>query len=155
LYYIFYVNRLTSPGRLTKNTAMGAIDVTLVSDDSNGGQRLRQVLSTVGDLAVGCVLSFGPELPDALSHHGGELVVVYTQGSLETGLRLLDAVRDADLGPMRSGSSSLASPTNRASRPRHCAVAHADMCWVPSPRRNWGTLWRCSPGWSRSPRTPG
>jgi DNA-binding NarL/FixJ family response regulator len=73
---------------------MTAVGVTLVSDGSDGGYRLHQVLSTVSDLAVDCVLAFGPGLPEALSRRDSELVVVYTPGRAETGLRLLDAVRD-------------------------------------------------------------
>jgi DNA-binding NarL/FixJ family response regulator len=73
-----------------------AVGVTLVSDGSVGAQRLHQVLTTAGDLTVNCVLAFGPELPEALSHFAGELVVVYAPGAAETGLRLLDAVHDTD-----------------------------------------------------------
>jgi DNA-binding NarL/FixJ family response regulator len=75
---------------------MTAVSVTLVSDSSDSGHRLHQVLSTVDDLAVDCVLAFGPGLPEALSRRDGKLVVVYTPGQAETGLRLLDAVRDCD-----------------------------------------------------------
>jgi DNA-binding NarL/FixJ family response regulator len=74
---------------------MTVVGVTLVSDGSIGGQRLHQVLTTAGDLTVICVLTFGPELPEALSRCGG-LAVVYAPGGPETGLRLLDAVHDAD-----------------------------------------------------------
>ena len=77
---------------------MPTVGVTLVSDGSVGGQRLHRVLTTAGDLTVNCVLAFGPELPGALSHCGGELVVVYAPGGAETGLRLLDAVHDTDRG---------------------------------------------------------
>jgi DNA-binding NarL/FixJ family response regulator len=56
------------------------------------------VLSTVGNLAVDCVLAFGPDLPEALSRRGSELVVAYTPGRAETGLRLLDAVRGPGRG---------------------------------------------------------
>jgi DNA-binding NarL/FixJ family response regulator len=75
-------------------TPVTAVGVTLVSDGSDGGRRLYQVLSTVGDLAVDCVLAFGPDLPEALSRRDSDLAVVYTPGRAESGLRLLDAVRD-------------------------------------------------------------
>jgi DNA-binding NarL/FixJ family response regulator len=75
---------------------MPAVSTILVSDDSAGAQRLHQVLSTVGDLAVSRVLAFGPEVPETLAGCAGELVLAYAPGEAESGLRLLDAVRAID-----------------------------------------------------------
>jgi len=72
-----------------------AAAAVLVSDGSVGARRLHRVLSTVADLGVSRVLSFGPGLPRTLSRCAEELIVAYVPGEFEAGLRLLDAVRDA------------------------------------------------------------
>jgi DNA-binding NarL/FixJ family response regulator len=74
---------------------MTAVGVTLVCDGSDRAQHLYQALSTIDDLAVNCVLAFGPGLVEALSCRLSRLVVVHTPGRSEKGLRLLDAIHAA------------------------------------------------------------